>query len=165
ERRAWFEARESSRRHLSAAFNQSVHARELSDSGMNVRRDSGEKPIAEWLRHDGVDLKDLQQWVGHVVDRDPVLAAEMAEDATYEPYLARQDAELRDLRASEELPLPADFPYGAVPGLSNEMVERLVSAAPTSLAAAGRVPGVTPAALSALLVHARRHIDNGQRAA
>jgi tRNA uridine 5-carboxymethylaminomethyl modification enzyme len=64
---------------------------------------------------------------------------------------------LRDLRASEGLTLPPDFPYGAVPGLSNEMVERLSAAMPTTLAAAGRVPGVTPAALSALLVHARRH--------
>jgi tRNA uridine 5-carboxymethylaminomethyl modification enzyme len=87
---------------------------------------------------------------------DPQLAEEMAEDAAYAPYLARQEAELRDLRASEEVPLPPDFPYAQVPGLSNEMVERLAAAAPTTLAAAGRVPGVTPAALSALLVHARR---------
>ena len=94
-----------------------------------------------------------------------MLADEMAEDAAYAPYLARQDAELRDLRASEALLLPADFPYGEVPGLSNEMVERLSKAAPGTLAAAGRVPGVTPAALSALLVHARRRVSDGQSAA
>jgi tRNA uridine 5-carboxymethylaminomethyl modification enzyme len=88
----------------------------------------------------------------------------MAEDAAYAPYLARQDAELRDLRASEALMLAPDFPYAAVPGLSNEMVELLTSAAPGTLAAAGRVAGVTPAALSALLVHARR-LASGQRAA
>ena len=70
--------------------------------------------------------------------------------------LGAELAELRDLRASEALPLAADFPYAQVPGLSNEMVERLSRAAPVSLAAAGRVPGITPAALSALLVHARR---------
>jgi len=86
---------------------------------------------------------------------DP-LVAEMAEDAAYAPYLARQDAELRDLRASEALELGAQFPFGEVPGLSNEMVERLEAAKPANLAAAGRVPGITPAALSALLVHARR---------
>ena len=96
---------------------------------------------------------------------DPLLAEEMAEDAAYAPYLARQDAELRDLRASEALPLAANFPYAEVPGLSNEMIERLSKAAPGTLAAAGRVPGVTPAALSALLVHARRHPSAGQRAA
>ena len=85
----------------------------------------------------------------------------MAEDAAYAPYLARQDAELRDLRASEAVEIDANFPFREVPGLSNEMVERLEAAKPPSLAAAGRVPGITPAALSALLVHARRR----QRAA
>ena len=76
--------------------------------------------------------------------------------ALYAPYLERQDAELRDLRASEALQLAPDFPFAAIPGLSNEMIERLGAARPATLAAAGRIPGVTPAALAALLVHARR---------
>ena len=87
---------------------------------------------------------------------DPDLAAEVAEDAAYAPYLARQDSELRELRAGEALPLGDDFPYEAIPGLSREMVERLSKARPATLASAGRVPGITPAALAALLVHARR---------
>ena len=98
------------------------------------------------------------------VDRDAValdaeLAAELAEDAAYAPYLARQDSELADLRAGEALPLGDDFPYEAIAGLSREMVERLSRARPATLAAAGRVPGITPAALAALLVHARRRSD------
>ena len=157
ERRDWFERREQARSVIGVAFEQKLQARDLADSGMNVRRDGGEKPIREWLRHDRLDLESLGPWLGDAATLDPLLAEEMAEDAAYEPYLARQDAELRDLRASEQLALPADFPYAAVPGLSNEMVERLSASMPTSLAAAGRVPGVTPAALSALLVHARRH--------
>lgn len=138
--------------------SEKVHARDLADRGLPVRRDQGEKSLAEWLRYDGVTPAALAPWLGDLTELDPVLAEEMAEDAAYAPYLARQDAELRDLRASEALPLAADFPYGEVPGLSNEMVERLTKAAPGTLAAAGRVPGVTPAALSALLVHARRRI-------
>jgi tRNA uridine 5-carboxymethylaminomethyl modification enzyme len=81
---------------------------------------------------------------------------EMAEDAAYAPYLERQDRELRDLRASEAMPLPDDFPYASIPGLSREMIERLTRARPATLAAAGRIPGITPAALAALLVHARK---------
>jgi len=108
------------------------------------------------LRHDGVGLSDLNPLLATQLDPEDELVAEMAEDATYAPYLARQEAELRDLRASETLGLGSDFPFGDVPGLSNEMVERLVAAKPANLAAAGRVPGITPAALSALLVHARR---------
>ncbi|MEQ5788143.1 tRNA uridine-5-carboxymethylaminomethyl(34) synthesis enzyme MnmG [Erythrobacter sp. NFXS35] len=165
ERRAWFERREEMRAMFHVKHSQKVHARELADAGLPVRRDHGEKPLAEWLRYDGVTPAGLAPWLGEVTALDPLLAEEMAEDAAYAPYLARQDSELRDLRASEALPLALDFPYAEVPGLSNEMIERLTKAAPGTLAAAGRVPGVTPAALSALLVHARRHLANGQRAA
>ena len=126
------------------------------DGVINEDSDAYVKSLAEWLRFDGVTPEALAPWLGEATALDPLLAEEMAEDAAYAPYLARQDAELRDLRASEALPLAPDFPYGQVPGLSNEMVERLSRAAPVSLAAAGRVPGITPAALSALLVHARK---------
>jgi tRNA uridine 5-carboxymethylaminomethyl modification enzyme len=88
---------------------------------------------------------------------DPLLAEEIEEDAGYAPYLLRQEAELRDLRASESVALGDQFPFAAVPGLSREMVERLSAARPETLAAAGRVAGITPAALASLLVHARRH--------
>ncbi len=164
ERRAWWQRREDTRKMFHVKHSQAVHARELADAGLAVRRDHGERPLSEWLRHDGVTLEALAPWLGDVTALDPLLAEEMAEDAAYAPYLARQDSELRDLRASEALPLAPDFPYGAVPGLSNEMIERLTKAAPGTLAAAGRVAGVTPAALSALLVHARR-LASGQRAA
>ena len=164
ERRLWWERRETLRKMFHVKHSERVHARELADLGLSVRRDQGEKPLAEWLRYDGVTPDALAPWLGDITALDPLLAEEMAEDSAYAPYLARQDAELRDLRASEALPLAADFPYGEVPGLSNEMVERLTKSAPGTLAAAGRVAGVTPAALSALLVHARR-LANGQRAA
>ncbi len=164
ERRVWWERREAVREMFHVKHSETIHARQLADLGLPVRRDQGEKPLAEWLRYDGVTPNALAPWLGETTALDPLLAEEMAEDAAYAPYLARQDAELRDLRASEALALAADFPYSGVPGLSNEMIERLTKAAPGTLAAAGRVPGVTPAALSALLVHARR-LANGQRAA
>jgi tRNA uridine 5-carboxymethylaminomethyl modification enzyme len=164
ERRAWFERREDVRAMFHVKHSQRVHSRDLAALGLPVRRDLGEKPLSDWLRHDGVTPDALAPWLAEATAIDPLLAEEMAEDAAYAPYLARQDAELRDLRASEALPLAAEFPYGEVPGLSNEMIERLTKAAPGTLAAAGRVAGVTPAALSALLVHARRRA-NGQRAA
>ncbi len=156
DRKTWFESREEAREDLQAMFEIKLHAKALADAGLNVRRDGGEKPVAEWLRHDGIELDDLAPWLDRDMSEHAELAEEMAEDAAYAPYLARQEAELRDLRASEGLRLPADFPFNEVPGLSSEMIERLSSARPPTLAAAGRVPGVTPAALSALLVYARR---------
>jgi len=156
ERQAWFEQRSANREYIADVLETPVAASELASAGLAVRSDGTRRPVREWLRYGGMDLVSLDAWLGKAVALDPDLAAEMAEDAAYAPYLARQESELRDLRASERLPLGDTFPYHRIPGLSNEMVERLSAARPETLAAAGRVPGVTPAALAALLVHARR---------
>ncbi len=156
ERAEWFARREERRAMLDSALDTPISAREIADAGLPARRDAGNKPAREWLRHEGIGLASLANWLGEHVKPGELLAEEMAEDAAYAPYLARQDAELRDLRASENLLLGNDFPFGDVPGLSNEMVEKLSATRPASLAAAGRIAGITPAALSALLVHARR---------
>ena len=63
---------------------------------------------------------------------------------------------MRDLRANEQIRLGEDMEYAVIAGLSNEMVERLTMARPETLAAASRIRGITPAALAAILVHARR---------
>ncbi|MDN3646896.1 tRNA uridine-5-carboxymethylaminomethyl(34) synthesis enzyme MnmG [Pontixanthobacter aestiaquae] len=156
ERATWFEAREEKRTDWAQRLDTEVVATELNDADLPVRRDGGRKPLSEWLRFGGIDLQALSPWLGDDFEPDSELASELAEDAAYAPYLARQESELRDLRASEAVALPADFPFASVPGLSNEMIERLTKAKPTSLAAAGRIPGITPAALAALLVQARR---------
>ena len=156
ERTEWFARREAQRATLDLALDASVASGELAGAGLPVRPETGRLPLREWLRFGGVGLAELAPWLGQAAQGDPELLAELAEDAAYAPYLARQESELNDLRAGEALSLGDDFPYSAIPGLSNEMVERLTRARPSSLAAAGRVPGITPAALAALLVHARK---------
>jgi len=152
----WFAMRQSWRNSLNQAFDTVVPSTELVCAGLPVRADAGRLPVREWLRFGGVDLAALAPWLDASVLTDVALVEEAVEDAIYAPYLERQERELRDLRASEALPLGDHFPYERIPGLSREMVERLTRARPATLAAAGRVPGITPAALAALLVHARR---------
>ena len=77
-------------------------------------------------------------------------------DALYAPYVARQQREWEAVQQDTRVWIPADLKYGSVSGLSNEMVERLSTARPESLDQASRIPGVTPAALSALYVAATR---------
>ena len=155
ERAVWFEARSKQRERLERALAADVTPTELMRAGMAVRADGTRRSLMEWLRFPEVTLAALQPWVGEE-PFDPLLVEEVEEDAAYAPYLARQDAELRELRSSDAVALGDDFPFAEVPGLSNEMVERLQRARPDTLAAAGRIAGITPAALASLLVHARR---------
>jgi len=93
--------------------------------------------------------------------RDPRVAEQVAIHASYAGYVERQQAQIERSRRQEHLRLPADLDYAQVPGLSSEVREKLASHRPSTLGQAGRIPGVTPAALSLLLVHLRR----GQRPA
>ena len=156
ERRDWFARRQDDRAQIDAALACDVSANDLAQAGLAVRADGTRQKLCEWLRFPEVSLAGLRPWLGALAI-DPLLAEEIEEDAGYAPYLLRQEAELRDLRASESVALGDQFPFAAVPGLSREMVERLSAARPETLAAAGRVAGITPAALASLLVHARRH--------
>lgn len=156
ERQSWFTKRCKDAAAWSNALAKELSAVELEGAGFPVRRDSGTKPLTEWLRFGGIELATLAPWLPDDLTVGDEVGQEIAEDATYAPYLARQDSELRELRASEGVLLGASFPYEMVPGLSNEMTERLLNARPENLAAAGRMAGITPAALSAVLVFARR---------
>lgn len=80
------------------------------------------------------------------------MAREMLEDARYRPYVERQEQELARIRKDRDVLLPPELAFRNVAGLSTEMVERLSAARPRTLAEAGRIRGVTPAALSAILV-------------
>jgi tRNA uridine 5-carboxymethylaminomethyl modification enzyme len=80
----------------------------------------------------------------------------MRAEALYAPYLQRQAAEFAALDREERLRVPADLDFSTVGGLSSEMRQRLDAARPATLGAAGRVPGVTPAAMVALAGHLRR---------
>jgi tRNA uridine 5-carboxymethylaminomethyl modification enzyme len=155
ERRVWFARREDERARIGAALDMEVSANALAERGLAVRADGSRRTLWEWLRFPEVTFDGLTPWLGEGAI-DPALAGEIEEDAGYAPYLARQEAELRDMRASDGVVLGDDFIFADVPGLSREMVERLSAARPATLAAAGRVPGITPAALAILLVHARR---------
>ena len=153
-----FEARTEAKMALRESLEETISADVLLQSGIDVKRDSGKMPLFDWLRFPAVGLQALlnvpretRLWPADVV-------AELEQDGRYAPYLGRQAAELRDLAVNEKITLPGDIDYRTIAGLSNEMVERLNAARPGSLAAAGRVRGITPAALATILVHAKRAV-------
>ena len=160
ERQAWFGQREGQGAAWKAALERPISATALAAEGLPIRRDSGSRALGEWLRFD-LSLADLAPWLDPDLELGGEVAAELAEDALYQPYLERQASELRAMRASGGVALGDEFPYSRIPGLSNEMIERLTRARPATLADAERIRGITPAALAAILVQARKR----QRAA
>jgi len=86
----------------------------------------------------------------------PDVLAQLEIEVKYAGYMQRQDDEIARVKDNENVALAADFDYARISGLSNELKEKLRTRAPATLAQAARVPGVTPAALSLLLVHAKR---------
>jgi len=159
ERSDWFDQRQKGRASILSALDDVRSSEELAKAGIEVRRDGTRQSLFAWLRFPNISLdalRSLEELEACLQYCDPDLLAEIEEDARYAPYLERQESELRDLRASEQIALDDDLDYAGIAGLSNEMVERLSTARPETLAAASRIRGITPAALAAILVHARR---------
>ena len=93
-------------------------------------------------------------------ERPQAAVAEQIEiDAQYSGYLARQDADIQAFRREESMTLPHGLDYDGIGGLSAEARVKLRAARPATLGAAGRIPGITPAALIALLRHVQRRAD------
>ncbi len=152
-RRARYAARATARATIRDRLDQPITARALNERGASLVDDGVRRSAYDWLRFPGVGLAQVAPELA--AQYDSALLAEIAEDARYAPHLDRQANEIALLRREEAVPLPP-LDYAAIPGLSAEMVERLSMAAPPTLAAAGRIRGITPAALSAILLHSRR---------
>ena len=120
--------------------------------GGSVARDGSRRTIAEWLRFPDVDPTTLVE----DIDVADAILAELSEDARYAPYIERQRRDVAERARAGDTLLSRDIDYAALPGLSTEMIERLNGARPASIDAASRVRGVSPAALSAILLHVKR---------
>jgi tRNA uridine 5-carboxymethylaminomethyl modification enzyme len=138
------------RRHFDAASAERARI-----EGIFAQR-HGKLSLAERLRLPETDAEALIALAPELGAAVPEALEEAIQDHRYAPYVARQQGEIDRLRSDEAVRLPLDLDYVAVPGLSNEMVERLERARPATLGAAARIRGLTPAALAAILVHARR---------
>lgn len=155
ERARWYEGRCAERDRIMDQLGASHSTAALARSGAPVRQDGSRRTLYEWAR-----FPELTQFVlaeaPALAEAEESLRDEILEDARYAPYLERQTAEVEDLRRQEAIAIPADLDYALIGGLSLEMRERLESARPDTIAAAGRVRGISPAALAAILVQVRR---------
>lgn len=120
--------------------------------------------LLDLLRRPELGYADLAGLKGEPV-ADEAVAEQVQIRAKYQGYIERQQGEIDKLKRHEATPLPVDLDYHRVEGLSNEIRQKLSAARPETLAQAGRISGVTPAAVSILLIHLKkRRLLDGQRA-
>lgn len=115
-----------------------------------------EYSLLDLVKRPGVNYADVAAVKGAAVV-DPQVAEQVEIQIKYSGYIDRQSDEIERLRRYENTRLPADFNYLAVEGLSNEVKQKLTDAKPETLARASRIPGVTPAAISLLLIYLKKH--------
>ncbi|MFA6311808.1 MAG: tRNA uridine-5-carboxymethylaminomethyl(34) synthesis enzyme MnmG [Sterolibacterium sp.] len=117
--------------------------------------------LLDLLRRPQVSYTALQSLVGDqqagALDMDPQVIEQIEIQAKYQGYIDRQQEEVAKSESYEMLRLPIGFDYAAVPGLSIEVRQKLSQQQPETLGQATRIQGVTPAAISLLLVHLKRH--------
>ncbi len=124
--------------------------------GLTINRDGRKRSAFELLSYPGVDLARLAAIWPATAKLDAHIAEQLAVDARYAVYVERQEEDIAAFRKDEALAIPPGFAYGALPGLSTELRQKLELHRPASLGQAARLDGMTPAALMLLLAHLKK---------
>ena len=137
----------------------------LRGQGIAANRDGVRRSAFDLLRQPDVTWNQLVSVWPALNDLAPAIAEQLEIEGRYAGYLERQDADIAAFRRDEGMAVPADIDFAQVGGLSTEIRTKLTQARPATLGAAGRIPGVTPAALVAVLAHIKRRAGDKTRAA
>ena len=155
------------KREITESAAQELHIKSLSISaklgyeavraGRNFEIAGVAEPVLELFSKRRAAIEQHLTWrPSEAPDMPATVRDELAADALYAPYLDRLEKELERKTLAEDVSIPIDLSYGHVGGLSYEMIERLEAARPETLGAMARVQGVTPAAITAVLVALQR---------
>ena len=134
----------------------SVSPSEAERHGLNLKKDGHRRTAFELLSYPDVGLTDVSRIWPRLGDLPAKVAEQLEIDAKYDVYLSRQTADIAAYRRDEALALPDDLDYAAIVGLSNEARHKLSTHRPRTIGHAGKIEGVTPAALTLLVAHLRR---------
>ncbi|HBK92034.1 MAG TPA: tRNA uridine-5-carboxymethylaminomethyl(34) synthesis enzyme MnmG [Parvularcula sp.] len=138
------------------ALSHSLTPNEARALGVQVNQDGRRRTAIDLLALPGVSLRTLAAVWPEAGRLRPDIAEQLEIEALYAGYLDRQEADIVAFRRDESLDLPPDLPYADITALSHEVRLKLAEARPATLGAAGRIEGVTPAALAVLLAWVRK---------
>jgi tRNA uridine 5-carboxymethylaminomethyl modification enzyme len=153
---AWGAKREALASARAEAASLVLTPAEAQRAGLPVKADGVRRDISALLAYPSISFEDLAKLWPQIEAWTPAVREQVEIDAGYAGYLDRQAADAASFRKDEDLRLPADLDYGSIGGLSNEVRGKLTAVRPLTLGQAGRIEGVTPGALTALLAHVRR---------
>ena len=134
----------------------SATPQELATAGFRINQDGIRRSAAQLLAYQDISWERLSGFWPELKAVEAPIAAQIEIESAYSGYIQRQDSDIKAYRRDEELILPLELDYDAIGSLSNEIRQKLKQVKPETLGAAGRIPGVTPAAVVALLRFAKR---------
>ncbi len=142
-----------------------VTPNEAARHGLALRKDGQRRSAFDLLSYPDIAIDDLARIWPRFGELDARVAEQLEIDAKYAVYLNRQAADVESYRRDESVVLPDDIDYGTLPGLSNEARHKLQAHRPRTIGHAGRIDGMTPAALTLLAAHVRRQGQKTRRGA
>jgi tRNA uridine 5-carboxymethylaminomethyl modification enzyme len=134
----------------------SLTPREAAAHGLTINQDGVRRTAFALLSRPEIGVADLARIWPAFGELDSKVAEQIEIDATYAVYLDRQTADIETFRREENRAVPDDLDYGSIAGLSSEVRAKLEAVRPKTIGQAGRIEGMTPAALTLLVAHARR---------
>ena len=141
---------------LSLTRSLAITPNEAEKHGLALNKDGQRRSAFELLAYPGIELNDVAKIWPQLRGLSPAIAQQVEIEAKYDVYMQRQAADVESFRRDESFELAAECDYATLPGLSNEVRQKLSAIRPRTIGQAGRIDGVTPAALTLLVAHARR---------
>ena len=134
--------------------------KEIGDGGIKISADGHRRSAYELLAFPNVDFGNLLQLDPDLGEIDAEVRSQVEKDALYATYIERQNRDVEALKRDEAHEIPMDFDFASLKGLSNELVGKLGQVRPNTLGQAGRIEGMTPAALTLILASLRKKQRN-----
>ena len=134
----------------------SITPTQAKKAGISIKQDGIHRSAMDLLSFKGVDLQKLTNIWPDLLSLDKGVRDQLEKDAVYVNYIDRQSSAVEAMRKDEKLSIPENFNFKDISGLSNEIKQKLAQSRPSTLAQAGRIEGMTPAALALILTSIRR---------
>ncbi|MCC7253521.1 tRNA uridine-5-carboxymethylaminomethyl(34) synthesis enzyme MnmG [Hyphomicrobium sp.] len=130
--------------------------REAERNGIEINKDGRRRTAFELLSYPDMKFRRLADIWPELAEVDPVIAAQIEIDARYDSYVRRQEVDVAALKKDEGVEIPSAFDYATLPSLKAELRQKLAQQRPATLAQAGRIEGMTPAALLLILAAVKK---------